>query len=256
MGGSAVKTLIAIPVYNEEKYVTRVLSEVARYSEDILVIDDGSTDQTPLLLTKQPVEVIRHASNRGYGQAMIDAFRWANCYSYDWLITMDCDEQHEPASLPDFFAAIEDDSADVISGSRYLRQTNGDGMPPQDRRQINAALTKVINCRLGLNITDAFCGFKAYRVEAIRSLDLSERGYAFPMQFWVQAAAWGLAVDEVPIRLIYDDPNRSFGGNLDDPTSRQDHYRQVFDQELARCADDLGVRSWRQPSQSTTFCVG
>ena len=74
-----MKTLIAIPVYNEERHVERVLSKVRQYHRDILVVDDGSTDQTPLLLAKLPVEVVRHAENRGYGRSMIDAFRWSTC---------------------------------------------------------------------------------------------------------------------------------------------------------------------------------
>jgi len=236
-----VKTLVAVPVYNEEAYVTSVLDKIRRYAQDILVIDDGSTDETPLLLARQPVEVIRHAVNRGYGQAMIDAFRWACCYGYDWLITMDCDEQHEPASLPDFYTAIDRNAADVISGTRYLRRHEPNGLPPEDRRKINATMTELINRRLDLGITDAFCGFKAYRVEGTKAMDLTERGYAFPMQFWVQAAANRLSVTEMPIRLIYQDPNRSFGGNLDNPECRLNHYRQVFETELARCADKLGI---------------
>ncbi|MCC7409880.1 MAG: glycosyltransferase family 2 protein [Phycisphaeraceae bacterium] len=228
------KTLVAIPVYNEQKYVTRVLDEVRKYARDILVVDDGSTDDTPVLLAQQPVEVVRHATNRGYGQSMIDAFRWARCYEYDWLITMDCDEQHEPASLPDFYEAIAAGGADVVSGSRYLSNGLPSDMPPSDRRAINREVTQWVNCCLSVPITDAFCGFKAYRVEALRKLRFSERGYAFPLQFWVQAAALGLRVVEVPIRLIYNDPNRSFGGKLDDPQHRLAHYRQIFEQEIAK----------------------
>ncbi len=242
-----MRTLIAIPVFNEEKYVPRVLTEVRKYARDILVIDDGSTDQTPLLLARQPVDVIRHARNRGYGRSLIDAFRWAGCTTckYDWLITMDCDEQHEPASLPDFFAAIEADDADVISGSRYLNgraaatgagavNGNGTDSPPPDRRAINATITEQINQTLGLSLTDSFCGYKAYRVSSLRKLALDEPGYAFPLQFWVQAAAQGLRIREIGIRLIYNDPNRSFGGPLDDAGHRLGHYRSVFDRELAK----------------------
>lgn len=228
------KTLLAIPVYNEEKYVTRVLDEVRRYAREILVIDDGSTDQTPLLLARQPVEVVRHAVNRGYGQCMKDAFHWAQCYGYDWLITMDCDEQHEPGSLPDFYRAIRNSAVDVVSGSRYLRLDDTDDLPPSDRRAINATVTAMINARLGLHLTDAFCGFKAYRVAAIKQLKLDERGYAFPLQFWVQAAAHGLRITEISIRLIYNDPTRSFGGRLDDANQRLAHYRAVFEAELAK----------------------
>jgi dolichol-phosphate mannosyltransferase len=233
------KTLLTIPVYNEEKHVSRVLEEVRRYAGEILVIDDGSTDQTPLLLARQPVEVVRHAANRGYGQSMVDAVHWAQCYGYDWLITMDCDEQHEPRSLPDFYRAIQNPHADVVSGSRYLRPDETDDLPPTDRRAINATITQLVNSRLGLKLTDAFCGFKAYRVAAIKDLKLGERGYAFPLQFWVQAAVNHLRIVEVPVRLIYNDPNRSFGGPLDDPEHRLAHYRAVFDAELVKFADRL-----------------
>lgn len=230
-----MRTLIAIPVHNEQQYVARVLENVRRHaSSDILVIDDGSTDQTPTLLAQQPVDVIRHARNRGYGCSIRDAFRWAQCYRYDWLITMDCDEQHEPESLPDFYQAIQADEADIISGSRYLPQSFGDDMPPADRREVNATVTEWINDRLGLSITDAFCGYKAYRVAGLRALDIDLEGYEMPLQVWVQAAAADLRVAEIPIRLIYNDPNRSFGGKLDDKDHRLAHYRQAFERELAR----------------------
>lgn len=233
------RTLLAIPVYNEQRYVERVLSEVRRYASDVLVIDDGSTDDTPCLLARQPVEVIRHATNRGYGRSMQDMIRWAAFDGFDWLITMDCDEQHEPASIPAFRAAIEEDDADVISGSRYLESSPLDDAPPGDRRRINAAITEEINDRLGLQLTDSFCGFKAYRVSACSQLDLDVDGYDFPMQFWVQAAAAGLRVREIPIRLIYNDPSRSFGGPLNDPETRLAQYRETMHRELLHCADRL-----------------
>jgi glycosyltransferase involved in cell wall biosynthesis len=238
-----MRTLIAIPVYNEQKYVDDVLSKVRQYAKDILVIDDGSTDNTPMLLAKQPVEVIRHAVNRGYGRSMRDAFRWANCYGYDWLITMDCDEQHEPASLPDFYRAIAADDSDIISGSRYLNyERRGDmtDIPPEDRRAINATITQMVNERLCFGLTDAFCGYKAYRVKPISKLTLTETGYAFPLQFWVQAAANDLRVTELPVKLIYNDPNRSFGGPLDDAKQRLAHYRDVFETELAKFPQKFG----------------
>ncbi len=233
------RILIGIPVYNEEKYVSRVLDEVRRHARDILVIDDGSSDQTPMLLARQPVEVIRHAENRGYGRSMQDMLRWAKFDGFDWLITMDCDEQHEPAAIPKFISAIERGSADVISGSRYLSNTPLDDAPPQDRRSINHAITSDLNSRLGLNITDGFCGFKAYRVEACEKLSLDVDGYEFPMQFWVQAVANGLRIEEIPVRLIYNDPSRTFGGPLDNPESRIFHYRQTLFCELIRCSSRL-----------------
>ena len=125
------RVLVGIPVYNEQKYVTQVLDEIRHYADDLLVIDDGSTDETPMLLARQPVEVIRHAENRGYGRSMQDMLRWARFDAFDWLITMDCDEQHEPASIPDFLEAARQNRADIISGSRYL-------IPPSEQDSIGS----------------------------------------------------------------------------------------------------------------------
>lgn len=130
--------------------------------------------------------------------------------------------------------------ADVISGSRYLTQLSGNDMPPENRRAINKLLTEEINCRLGLSITDAFCGFKAYRVQALQRLRLDEDGYAFPLQFWVQAVAQGLRIREAPVRLIYNDPKRTFGGPLDHDETRLKHYRAVLNAEIERWAHLLG----------------
>lgn len=246
-----MRTLIAIPVFNEEKYVRQVLDRVLAHGFDVLVIDDGSTDRTPDLLAAisdhARVRLIRHETNLGYGRSLRDAFGHAALHGYDWVITMDCDEQHEPDAIPDFVAAAAVDNADIVSGSRYLVQLPEDDAPPRDRRAVNATITREINDRLGGRLvevggtllTDSFCGFKAHRVEAMTRLRLDEDGYAFPMQFWVQAAAGRLRVVEIPTRLIYNDPNRSFGVELDHSEVRLAYYRRVLHCELLRCADDL-----------------
>ncbi|MCC6909512.1 MAG: glycosyltransferase family 2 protein [Phycisphaerales bacterium] len=248
------RTLVAIPIYNEQRHVADVLGRVRQFAPNVLAIDDGSTDHTPTLLAMHPVEVIRHAENRGYGRSMLDAFRWAAVDRQEWVITMDCDEQHEPESIPDFLRAMEDGDADVISGSRYLAPSNGDSTPPSDRRAINSEITAELNERLGLQLTDGFCGFKAYRVSAVRRLNLDVDGYDFPMQFWVQAVAHGLRIRELPIRLIYNDPNRSFGGPLDDPAARLAQYRRTMHSELIRCRRMLRESAWRDLAAAEAAC--
>ena len=235
------RILLAIPVFNEAKYIESVLSKATRFARDILVIDDGSKDETPLLLAGHRVEVIRHAENRGYGRSIRDMIRWADFDDYDWLITMDCDEQHEPAAIPEFIQAISNDDADVISGSRYVSQASKVDTPPEDRRMINASITEELNQTLGLQLTDAFCGFKAYRVAACRKLRLDVDGYEFPMQFWVQAVANGLRIRELPVKLIYNDPTRSFGGPLDEARNRMASYRDTINRELELCKDRLNL---------------
>ena len=225
--------LVAIPVYNEERHLPGVLAAVRRQAERLLVIDDGSTDRTGELLAGQAdVVAITHPENRGYGQSLIDAFRFAVRHDYDWVITMDCDEQHEPEQIPDFVAAARRDDADVISGSRYLVEHPGDDLPPADRRRVNQTVNMLLEQLLGLPLTDSFCGFKAYRVAAMRRLRLSEPGYAFPLQFWVQCVRAGLRIREIPVRRIYRDRSRTFGGTLDEPAARLQHYLEVLVSEL------------------------
>jgi dolichol-phosphate mannosyltransferase len=229
--------LLAMPVYNEEQHVAGVLGKTRAYLKDILVVDDGSTDQTPQILASEPgLRLIRHSSNLGYGRSLADAFAVAIKAGYEWLITIDCDEQHEPAFIPEFMAAARRNDADLISGSRYLRPFEGNSLPPADRRRINARITRLLNHRLGLGITDAFCGFKAYRVEALKRFSITEPGYAMPLQLWVQAARAGLRVVELPVPLIYGNAKRCFGGGLDDPTARYNYYTEVLAGELGRCA--------------------
>jgi dolichol-phosphate mannosyltransferase len=226
--------LVAIPVFNEEAYLPRVLDKVRRYSQKILVVDDGSTDSTPHLLRRQKgIETITHAENRGYGKSLADAFCFAQKRGYQWLITMDCDEQHEPECIPCFLRAAAEGNTDIISGTRYPGGQDGDSTAPADRRQINRIVTDQLNRVLGLNITDAFCGFKAYCVAALRHFHITVPGYAMPIQLWVQAARAGLRIRELPVRLIYNDPTRHFGGILDDPAVRLQHYLDVLAKELA-----------------------
>jgi dolichol-phosphate mannosyltransferase len=196
--------LVAIPVFNEIKYVRQVLDKVRQFHKDILVIDDGSTDGTRKLLrelaAQKQIQLLLHDRNLGYGQSIIDAFNFAHRHGYDWVITMDCDEQHEPEMIPKFVSEIQTDQWDIISGSRYLEARTDNDLPPGDRRSINAAITSALNGLFEFGITDAFCGFKAHRVCSMIALALDESGYAFPLQFWPRAARAGLRIKEIPVR--------------------------------------------------------
>lgn len=222
-----MRVLTAIPVYNEARHVRNVLDEVQKYCPEILTVDDGSTDETPRILDAvSGIHRVTHARNQGYGAAITTAFHYAIAHGFDVLVTTDCDGQHEPARIPVLLEAIHD--VDIVSGSRYLRDFRQDTPAPTDRRYINATITTELNQRYGLNLTDAFCGFKAYRVEALRKLAITETGWGMPLQLWVQAVRLGLRVKEIGVPRLYLDPNRAFGGVLNDPTERLAYYRGIL----------------------------
>jgi glycosyltransferase involved in cell wall biosynthesis len=273
-----MRILIAVPVFNEERHVLPVMREIRKYARAaaiaqgvamrVLVVDDGSTDGTRERLRdmalRGQVQVLTHPENRGYGQSLIDAFHYAARHAFDWVITMDCDEQHEPCRIPLFVRRCQhaeiQGGEDIISGSRYLWRAPApmeEGSPPPDRRHINHIITDLLNSTLklhvlppcpgcperreALGITDAFCGFKAHRVSALERMNLTLPGYAFPMQFWVQAASLGLVIREMPVRLIYKDATRHFGGLLDDPTARLHHYLEVLTGEMRRASEEMAA---------------
>lgn len=224
-----MRWLTAIPVYNEARHLPGVLQEVRRTSTNLLVVDDGSTDGTAELLARERgLAVVTHSKNRGYGSALISAFEFALAERYDVLVTMDCDGQHEPSRIPLLLEAIDD--ADIVSGSRYLRDFRQNTPVPEERHRINRIITAEINARYGLSITDAFCGFKAYRREALCGLTITETGWGMPLQLWVRAAMLKLRIAEVGVPRVYLDPTRAFGGMLNDADERLKYYRRVLDE--------------------------
>ncbi|TWT55458.1 Undecaprenyl-phosphate mannosyltransferase [Thalassoglobus neptunius] len=230
------KILTALPVFNEERHIRPVLAEVARYSPEILVVNDGSSDGTAAVLDEiDGIHVVTHEKNRGYGAALDSAFQFAINNDYDVLVTIDCDGQHQPQLIPELADAVfhsEGAPWDIVSGSRYLQIFDENSIPPAERRQINVSITEQLNNCFDLNLTDSFCGFKSYRVEALKNFEITEFGYAMPLQFWIQAVGHNLKVREFPVPLVYLEEERSFGGSLDDSRQRMAYYQSVLKREM------------------------
>ena len=230
------KKVVFVPVYNEEQHLEELLGRLREvYYEDVLFVDDGSQDCSPHILRQLEgpnTRVIFRHCNRGYGATLIAGFKYAVESGYDYLITMDSDGQHRPEWIPNFFETVK--NYDIVSGSRYLQEVAENGVAPQDRKAINQQITQVINEITDYHLTDAFCGFKAYRVRSLAKLQLTELGYAMPLQALIQAAHFGLSLIEQPVSRIYDDPNRRFGGNLDDPQVRLNYYLSLIEKERQR----------------------
>ena len=227
-----MRDAVVLPVYNERSTVTGVLDAVRLVFDGlVIVVDDGSTDGTgKLLAARRDIVTLCNGENRGYGASLTEGLHLAALAGAERIVTMDCDGQHEPAHIPAFLAAL--DAADIVSGSRYLDESAVVGTAPADRRAVNARVTEAINAITGWTLTDAFCGFKAYRADAVMQLEISEPGYAMPLELWARAWRAGHRVIELPVERIYFDNDRSFGEDLDDAEKRYAYYRSVWRRAL------------------------
>ncbi len=224
---------VVMPVFNEAATVGGVIDQVrSRFSGPIIVVDDGSSDETPAVLARRTDIMVRTLSdNCGYGCALTEGITQAKALGVERLITMDCDGQHEPAHIPQFLDALGA-GGDIVSGSRYLPESRAVGKPPGRRREVNRIVTEEINSVTGWGITDAFCGFKAYRAASLEGIEIVEPGYAMPLELWAKAFRHGLSVREIPVERIYCDYDRSFGAELDDPLLRLEYYLAVWHKGL------------------------
>jgi glycosyltransferase involved in cell wall biosynthesis len=239
-----MKFAVIIPIYNEAATLEKVLQKLSSFSDaDIVVVDDGSSDATTSILENAPIQaVIRHPQNQGYGKSLMDGFEFAKSNGYRHCITMDADEQHEPDFIPCFIQKLE--KFDIVSGSRYLNPLLSSDKPPAERLEVNGMITEKIRWLTGYAITDSFCGFKGYRVEGLRKLELSETNYGFPIQLWLQAAHRGLTVTECAVPLIYRDYSRNFNNRFAGRDERLNHYLQVMEKEARK----LGLSSSLSPT--------
>jgi glycosyltransferase involved in cell wall biosynthesis/phosphohistidine swiveling domain-containing protein len=208
------RTLVIVPVFNEEQTVKNVLEQIRHHSSaDILVVNDGSTDDSLIQVQRgNATYIINHEKNMGPGGALISGFKFAIESNYDVLITIDADGQHLPEYIPKFIEAISD--VDMVVGSRYLPDSERKSRPPKDRELANQAVTKLTRKYINYNITDYASGFRAYRVPSLRKLRITETGYAWPFQLWIQAYEAGFRVKEIPIPLLYLDYKRGSHGEF------------------------------------------
>jgi glycosyltransferase involved in cell wall biosynthesis len=236
-----MKFAIILPVYNEAPTLAKVIDRLSEFRDaDVVVVDDGSTDATPSVLERIKVHtIIRHPENKGYGQSLMDGFNYVIDHGYEYCVTMDADEQHEPSFIPCFLDKLN--RFDIVSGSRYLDILLSKDTPPPERLEVNKIITDKLRELTPYNLTDSFCGFKGYRVSGLKQLHLTETNYGFPIQFWLQAAKAGLTVNECAVPLIYKDYSRNFNNQFANRDERLTHYLEVMDRE----AKSLGLSASR-----------
>jgi glycosyltransferase involved in cell wall biosynthesis len=204
------KVIAAIPCLNEEQFIGDIVTRARAFADMVIVIDDGSTDNTAESAEKAGARVIKHEARRGAGAATQTAFEAAKEYNADVLVTLDGDGQHNPDEIPQVLAPILRGEADLVIGSRF--QPNlGQSQPlstnlknvPKYRKFGIDVITWLYNVGSKVKVSDSQSCFRAHNRRLIEAINITENGFGFSVQMLVQARRKDFVIKEVPVSCIY-----------------------------------------------------
>jgi glycosyltransferase involved in cell wall biosynthesis len=194
------RIVAVIPAYNEERCIGSVALQAQRYAESVIVVDDGSTDATADIAADAGAIVIRHQQNQGKGVALNTGFRAAHRMGAEVVVTLDADGQHRPEELAAVVAPVLNGEADIVVGSRYLADRSN--VPPV-RILGHRIFNFITNRSSGVSVTDSQSGFRAFSINALKTLYFSSRGFSVESEMQFLARDHALKVTEVPIGIVY-----------------------------------------------------
>ena len=197
-----MKITIGIPAYYEEKNIASIIVKLKQFADTIIVCDDGSTDSTSAIAQNLGAIVITHPKNLGYGAGIKSIFEKSKEIGSEILVTFDADGQHRVEDIKKVIEPIENQSADIVIGSRFLDNAK-EKIPGYRKLGINI-ITKVTNSTLKEKITDSQSGFRAYSKKIISSLKISDIGMGISTEILIKSSSLGYNIVEVPIIIKYD----------------------------------------------------
>jgi len=198
--GQRPEVVAAIPCFNEELFIGSVVLKTKDYVDQVVVIDDGSTDKTAVVAEKAGAVVISHGSNKGKGAAVSSAFEYAKKVGCKALVLLDGDGQHDPAYIPSLVKPVLEDKADMVVGSRYMEAKSS---IPGYRTWGHRVLTFFTNLGSRVKLTDSQSGLRAFSTKAMQSFSFAEEGLSVESEMQFLANEAGLRTMEVPISVGY-----------------------------------------------------
>ncbi len=194
-----MKTCVIIPTYNEAKEIARLVKEVRGQNLDVLVVDDGSRDNTSGIANDSGAKVLRNENNQGKGASLIKGFNYALTLDYDAVITMDGDGQHLPLDLPYFIRLAKCSDGGIFIGNRMQKIKN----MPLVRVLTNKVMSWLISQIAKQEIPDTQCGFRLIKKEVLAKLNLKTHKYETESEVLIRGSRLGFKIESVPIKTIY-----------------------------------------------------
>jgi len=193
-----VRIAALIPAFNEERNIAAVVEGVRPFVTEVIVVDDGSADNTMNIAAGAGAVILRHESNMGKGAALKTGFTYLLKQGYEGAITIDADGQHDPSEIPLFIAAAAK-GYDMVIGNRMSNVST----MPFIRRFANHTSSLLVSLFLGRNVRDSQNGFRYYRVASVCSLSLKADKYDLETEVIFKAGRAGYRIGWVPTRTIY-----------------------------------------------------
>lgn len=200
----------AIPCHNEERFIADIVGSARQYVDQVIVVDDGSSDGTSQAAEAAGATVVQHRANRGPGEAYSSCFDAARALDADLLITLDGDGQHLPGELPRILGPLLEGEADLVIGSRFL----GEYEIPRYRKFGIDVITWLYNLGSDVRVADAQSCYRGYSRAALDTLHITESGFGFSVELLVQARNKDLVIQEVPISCVYHPDSHSMNPAL------------------------------------------
>ncbi|MGD2166420.1 MAG: glycosyltransferase family 2 protein [Anaerolineae bacterium] len=198
-----ISILALIPAWNEGTLLGPVV-RAAREHLPVLVVDDGSEDDTAAVAARAGASVVSHSENRGKGVALMTGFDWALSHGYDGVLTLDADGQHDPGDIPTFLEAYRDRSWDLIIGRRDFSKM------PFPRGYTNPFGSWLLSLALKESIPDNQSGFRLHDRELLAAMDLNTAGFELEVEVIIEAVCHEMRIGWVDIRTIYDVDKTSY----------------------------------------------
>jgi len=212
MGSSVHDTWVVIPLFNEEPVIGDVIAQVLTAFEQVVCVDDGSTDHSAELAARAGARVVRHPLNLGQGAALQTGFEFALADpSMQYVVTFDADGQHQIADALGMVERLRAGEADVVFGSRFLDERS---KPSFAKNVVLRAAVGYTNVTTHTRLTDAHNGLRAIRRPVLEQLNITQNGMAHASELVAQIGALKASYVEHPVHILYTDYSKAKGQSL------------------------------------------